>query len=239
MRRQFLRMSAITIAILGGIAEAAAAQWTFVGYVGDAWTAPGTMTVVDASADTFLRIADVEYASRSWDRPLYWGVRAGRTVSRDAPWVIEFEYIHLKAYATPEQVVRVDGTLNGRTVDGHEPFRATVERFQLSHGLNLLFVNLGFERRVHPRFVLVVRGGAGPTLPHVEATIREASRDEYTWGRIGLQAAAGLNWSVKGPLFLTGELKGTFTRQRLDVGSATTEAAFATIHLIIGVGVRL
>jgi hypothetical protein len=239
MHRQVPCGLATTIALVMGVPAIVCAQWTFAGYVGDTWTSSSTMTVVDAATGTSARIADVDYESQSWSRPLYWGVRAGRTVTRDGRWAAEFEYIHLKVYATPEQAVQVEGTVGGRTVDGREPFRAIVERFRISHGLNLLLVNVAVEQRVHSRLALVARGGIGPTLPHIEATIGGSSRDEYTWGPIGIQAAAAINWSLTSNLLLTGELKRTSTRQRLGVGSATAEASFGTTHLIVGMGIRL
>jgi hypothetical protein len=227
------------LALLVGVPEVGQAQWTFAGYLGDAWTSSSTMTVDGPAAGTSTRIADVEYETKSWSRPLYWGVRAGRAVSRDERWSLELEYMHLKVFAIPQQVVHVQGTIDGRAVDAREPFQSIVERYQISHGVNLLMINVAYERRINPRLTLTGRTGLGPTLPHAELTIGGVSRDEYTWGRIGAQAGAGVDWSVTGYLFITGELKYTFNSQRLAVGSAMTDARFGTTHLIAGVGMRL
>ncbi len=221
------------------VPKAGLAQWTFVGYVGDTWTAASTITLDNASAGTSVRVTDVEYESRAWERPLYWGVRAGLAVSRDQRWAVELEYIHLKVYASPEHVVHVQGHVDGRDIDEREPFRAIVERFQISHGLNLLLVNAAFEQRVHPRLTLTARAGIGPTVPHIEATIAGASRDQYSWGRVGVQAGGAVNWFATRHVFFTGELKWTFTHQRLAVGATQTDARFATAHLLAGVGIRL
>jgi hypothetical protein len=220
-------------------ADASYAQWTFAGFLGDAWTSSSTMTLVNASSGTSVRLSDVDYESQSWRQPLYWGVRAGRTVSPNRRWSVEFEYLHLKTFAVSTQVVQADGVIDGREVHGQERFDAIVERFALSHGVNLLLANVAFEQPIRHRLSLVARAGVGPTLPHVEATIDGSSRDEYTWGRVAVQGAVAIDWSVTRYLLLTIEAKRTYTHQRLDVGPTKVDAAFATTHVVAGVGVRL
>lgn len=209
------RSLAFVVALIAAAPASADAGWLLAAYVGQAWTAGSTMSVERAGASE-VRV-DQTYASRSWQPPLYWGARVGHTISRDGRWSVELELIHLKVYARPT---------------------ALVQRFQLSHGLNFILVNLGFEQPVHPRVTIALRGGAGPTRPHVEATVAGMSRDEYAWGRVGLHAAFGVNVSLTSHVFLVGEVKETYTRQRLAVGSAHVAAAFATTHVIAGLEIR-
>jgi hypothetical protein len=209
------RSLAFAVALIAATPASADAGWLLAGYVGQAWTTGSTMSVERAGAAA-VRVEQT-YASRSWQPPIYWGARVGRTISRDGRWSVELELIHLKVYARPA---------------------ALVQRFQLSHGLNFILVNVGFEQPVGRHTSIAVRGGAGPTRPHVEATVGGASRDEYAWGSIGLHAAVGVNVSLTPRVFLTGEVKQTYTRQRLAVGSARVGATFATTHVIAGLGIR-
>ena len=210
------RVFVFTLALVTGVPAACFADWTFAAYVGNAWTAFGEMTVERAGSPT-ARLA-ATYSSKSWEAPLYWGARGGRTIAPDGRWSVELELIHLKVYARPNSIV---------------------QRFQLSHGLNFILINLAFVQRINGRLAIAARGGVGPTRPHVEATIGGVSRDEYAWGRIGMQAAVGVTVALTRHVFALGEVKQTFTRQRLAVGSANTNASFRTTHVVGGIGVRL
>jgi hypothetical protein len=76
--------------------------------------------------------------------------------------------------------------LNGDPVHSVEPMDRLVQRFSISHGVNLILGNLVFRQPLvgshpgrMPRLLLVLRLGAGTTRPHAESTIEGHAHEHY------------------------------------------------------------
>jgi opacity protein-like surface antigen len=114
----------------------------------------------------------------------------------------------------------------------------------VSHGLNLLFVNvvvrqpLGTVAVQQSRVIVVLRLGAGPTIPHTESTIGGRAQEQYEWGRVAGQVAAGIEYRMARHVAVLTEYKLTGTGQRLRVADGTASATFVTQHAVAGVGWR-
>jgi len=126
-------------------ASPARADWTLAAYLGSSFTQPATLTLVRGSAST--RIPDVHFAAKPFVSPPYYGYRVGWR-GRGA-LSVEAELIHVKVFA--------------RRAD----LPAAVERFSISHGLNLVLGNVTkMPSRIVLRYVSMFIAHDGPVAPH-------------------------------------------------------------------------
>jgi hypothetical protein len=232
--------------VLLASAAPARADWVLAAFVGGAATQAATLRIEQPASGSSFEAFDVPFAGRSLDSPVYYGYRImwARPLQRRVGF--EAELIHLKVYADAGALVRVRGTIFDAPVDRTIRFGDVVERFSVSHGLNLLFGNivlrqpLGGAGLVQDRpVVLALRVGAGPTIPHGESTIGGRTQEQYEWGRVAGQVAAGVECRVAPHLALITEYKVTATRQRVAVPDGSASASFTTQHAIAGIAWRL
>jgi opacity protein-like surface antigen len=235
-----------TAVVLLASAAPARADWVLAAFVGGAATQAATLRIEQPASGSNFEARDVPFAGRSLDSPVYYGYRIMWARPLQARVGFEAELIHLKVYADPGAVVRVRGTIFDAPIDRTMRFGDVVERFSISHGLNLLFGNfvlrqpLGGAGLVQDRrVVLALRVGAGPTIPHGESTIAGRTQEQYEWGRVAGQIAAGVECRVAPHLALIAEYKVTATRQRVAVPDGSASASFTTQHAIAGIAWRL
>lgn len=220
-------------------AQTAHAQWMVGAYIG--WAAPFKTNVrIDSPADgTAVGLDQLDFKTRSFQNPLYYGLRAGLMLS--PRFGAELEMTHLKIYADVDTPVTATGTLRGAPVTGILTPRSVVEQLNVSHGLNMVLGNfvtrfpLGGDAASENRAVVTARFGIGPTLSHTEATVLGMTAEHYEPGGIAMQAAGGLEIPIGGNFYLLGEYKYTYTRQHLSVGTATVHLSPATQHLVTGI----
>lgn len=201
------------------------------------------ISIDQPSRGTALDAEDVPYRSDSFEGPLYYGARLAvfpfTSSSRDRRVTVgfELEYIHGKVKAKGDARVHFTGTHLHQPIDSTQPFNTVIDRFEISHGLNFLFANIVVRQRLDDsgRARLLLRGGAGPTIPHVEVVLDGESRHAYQWGRPAIQAAAGLETAVGGGLGMLAEVKCHYTPQRIDIAGGTASARFASFEGVIGV----
>jgi hypothetical protein len=152
---------------------------------------------------------------------------------------VEGQFVHLKAISSPAQVVPASGRRHGEPLPDRVPVATVLEHFELSHGLNLLLVNavaiapLGRRRDSAPVY-LTWRVGAGPTLPHVEVSVRGRDVDAYQWAAPVWHVGAGATLRLKGPLSATVDAAVTRTHQRVHGGDAEISGRFTSRHLTAG-----
>jgi hypothetical protein len=221
------------------------ADWIASAYLGHAWTRSSTVTLALPARQTALEIAGVEYRAESLTSPQYYGYRL-TWVPDGHRWIgIEAEVIHAKVYAEADRQVRFRGTLNGADIDAILPLSSVVQRLAMSHGLNFIFANVVLRRELGPvdaagtpRFVLVARVGAGPTVAHAETTIENVNRDQYESGGLGTQVAGGFEATVWKRLAMIGEYKFTRATPQLDVAGGTITVPSRGHHLVGGLAYR-
>ncbi|HZA35072.1 MAG TPA: hypothetical protein VE505_09100 [Vicinamibacterales bacterium] len=233
------------IALLA-FAAPARADWIFAGFVGGAATHTATLRIQQPALGSDFEAHDVAFAGRSFESPVYYGYRILWAGPRQGRVGFEAELIHLKVYADGGALVRVHGTIGAAPIDRTMRFGEVVERFSISHGLNLLFGNLVLRQPIGAgagpvqdrRVVLAVRLGAGPTIPHAESTIGGRTQEQYEWGRVAGQIAAGVEYRVTAHLAAIAEYKVTATRQRVAVPDGSASASFTTQHAAAGIAWR-
>jgi lipid A oxidase len=221
----------------------APAQLNLSGYVGGAHTQNSDLFVQRSSA-TQVTFRDVSWRGRSFDGPLYYGFRAGYFFHPNIG--VQAEFIHLKIHAQTEREVQVDGTVNGAPVTGRMPMNSLVQRFSISHGLNLvLFSVVGRHHLMREdgerlgRVLLTGRFGFGPTIPHPEITIQGSDFESYAYGGAAFQVAGGVEYRLWRGLYFLSEYKFTRTRQNIEVGDVGARSLVRSHHGVFGLSLHL
>jgi hypothetical protein len=209
-------------------------------FIGGALTQVSSIHLVQDQTQTDVVLSPVHYRSESFDAPIYYGYRAG--VFPRSGWLgVEGEFIHLKVVAETARTTSVTGVLDGRPVSATRPLADVVQRFEISHGLNLVLANVVaryMETAARPsasRWILSGRFGIGASIPNAESTFAGVSREQYEWGALSLQGAGGVEVRLTTRLYLTGEYKFTRTVQQVSVVSGTVRTPLRTHHLVAGV----
>jgi hypothetical protein len=192
-------------------------SWTFQGSVGAVYNLE-TPLEIRQSGFTDLEVDDAEYETRPFEGPLYYSLRAGRW-SGGRGW--ELELIHQKLFLQ-----------NGPP---------EVQRFDISHGYNLVTVNRAWETRG-----IVLRAGLGAVIAHPENTVRGRALDsEETNLRGGYHAAGPVLQAGAERRFTFGErwflgLEGKLSAARVEVPVAGGEAEVPNVaaHALLGLGWR-
>ena len=195
-----------------------AAGWLFAFYLGAAHTQRTALTFSQDNPSAQLTLRAVALRGESFTPPLYYGYRV--TYFPNRSWLgIEGEFTHLKVYA-------------------NLPPDGLVERFSMSHGLNLVLVNAIARRTFRSRLTLLARGGAGPTVPHAESTIAGASHEGYQLGSIALNAGAGVHVDLSHHVGALAEYKLSRTHETVDVARGQARGAFLSHHATFGIAWR-
>src|SRR5262249_258805 len=150
--------------------------------------------------------------------PLYYGLRGGYFLPR-MPWIgLEAEFIHFKVFSNPQQTVHATGVYHGAPINRDLPLGQIVQLYSISHGVNLLLLNLVARYRIgrsaeYPdgRFILSARAGVGPTIPHTESNVDNHPQEQYETGRGAWQFSGGAEVRIWRQLYALGEYKFTRT----------------------------
>lgn len=225
--------------------SSASADWIASAYFGHVWTRSSTVTLALPDQQTAVEIAGVGYRAESLTSPQYYGYRV-TWVPDQHRWIgIEAEVIHAKVFAEADRSVRIQGTRRGAEVDGSFPLNSVVQRLAMSHGLNFIFANVALRRELgpvdadgRPRFTLVARAGAGPTIPHAESTVEHVNRDQYESGGVGAQVAGGVEATVWRRLLVLAEYKFTWASPEIDVAGGQATIPARSHHVVGGLAYR-
>lgn len=193
----------------------AQSRWTFEMHCGEVYNLPMPLIIRQQGyPDIKFR---ARFASESFILPVYWDGRFSRWQNGKS-W--EFEVIHHKLY-----------------LDNTSP---EVQKFNISHGFNMIMVNRGIERNSF-RY----RAGAGIVLAHPESKIRGKefgnSTDDTDMGYF--ISGPALNLAVSKPFYLgsrfyiNAEAKTTLAYSNIKVAQGHAYAFSVAFHLIFGFGI--
>lgn len=215
--------------------------WVVAAYVGGASTSASDLSISQPALGNTLTFGRVRLRSRSFDPPLYYGLRAGYFLRRVPSFGVEAEFTHLKVFSDPGQRVRVAGLRRGAPVSEELALGEIVQQYSISHGANLLLFNAALRHGVwhgggapDGRLILSARAGAGPTIPHTESSVEGRRQEQYEVGRMAWQAAGGAEFRLWRGFYALGEYKFTRTRQRGKISSGTAESLLRTQHGAFG-----
>jgi len=215
----------------------ASAQWTAAAYIGKTHTADADIRVISRPTTDVL-FNNVAFDDRSFQSPLYYGLRAGYMLTRSTG--IETEFIHIKAFARVNDPVAARGSLPALgNVNTTVAPASVLPQYGVSHGLNLVLGNFVWRHELSHRLALTVRPGLGVAVPHPEIrALGGAALEEYQLHGAAIQIAGGGDFELSRHVFWLAEYKFTTTRPRCELGSVTVENTFATHHLVTGLGFR-
>ena len=221
MRRQIFLLWHFAFTFIVGL-EVLHAQWFGQAYLGTSSTHASDLTIAQPTRSTALTFHQAEFDGRSFEGPLYYGLRLGAFLfgkARPLKLALEFEFIHAKIYAKPEQVLRISGMRAGQPLNDFLPFKAIVQQFSISHGTNFALVNLALHygdanhrQTWLRRFNVSGRLGLGPTILHTESMIDGVSQEQYELNHLGLQLAFGISYRLWRHLHVLGEYKFTYNQ---------------------------
>jgi hypothetical protein len=224
----------------------AQAQWYVVGFSGANTTGKATVVVDQPSRDTHLEFRDVPFESQSFKSPQYYGYRIGHMFGARGRWGLEFEFVHPKVFSRTAAAVNIRGRFRGSAVDATAPMSVFAERYAMSHGLNLVLVNLAVQipiGRPSPGrdtlAAVVLRAGVGPTVPHAETTIAGESLDGYEISNVAVQGAAGVRIRVYGRLGAVLDYQMARARPVITLVDGTGQTTAHVHQIAAGVSIRL
>jgi len=216
----------------------AQAQWHLGVYMGGNHSTPADIHLIDPTTSTDITYGSVGFDAKPFEAPQYYGWRAGRSFGKGRRFGIEFEFNHLKMYARIDVPVPVTGHADGAPVSGSQPMDLRVQRYSMSHGLNFLLINLIARQPLgstDSRTTLVLRGGAGPTLPHAETQVNGVSREQYEWAGLGADGGAGIEIRLARRVAVTLDYKLTYAKPTITIAGDGTGQTTALGHHV-GVG---
>lgn len=213
------RLGLLCLLAISCSAVPARAEWTAAAYLGASHTAPATLTVDLTSPQVHEVHDDVHFESRSFDSPQYFGYRGGWFPSADARIGIEGELTHLKVYAA-------EGALG-----------PMVQRFSISHGLNLVLANVVWRTPLGKGVQLTARAGAGFAMPHGESQILGVYQEQYEISSAAFQGAVGIEKRFRQHISAFGELKLTTASPKVHVSGGTIDGRYFSQHAAFGLGV--
>ena len=235
----------VALAVSAGLARPASAEWRLGAFLGGARTQSTSLSVTQPSEGTDVTLSPVHYRSESFEPPIYYAYSVG-VFPGARSFGIEGEFIHLKVIADTARTTSAEGVIAGQPSSGTRALSSVVERFSISHGVNLLLVNAVMRRSaavvgrsVPPRWILTGRAGAGASVSHPESTIGGRSLERYEWGSFSLQGAAGVEVRIARRLFLAGEYKLTRTVQHVSIVDGSARTPLTTHHAVAGMVVHL
>lgn len=219
----------------------AQAQLYFAGYLGGNYTQASTIAIDAPAAGLVASFRDVQFEAQPLKSPQYYGVRGGGFFGESRRIGLEVEFIHLKVIAKNERVYAIDwppGTVVPAVV---LPMNEYVQRYSMTHGLNFLLVNLVSRTPLAgDQAAVILRAGAGPTIPHSESSVLHQVQQQYEYAGMGAHASAGLDLRLKGRLSVTTEYKFTYARPRITLakgGSGRTTSA--SHHVAVGLAFNI
>jgi hypothetical protein len=192
----------------------AQSRWSFEIHSGEVYNVPLPLQIEQQTYPDIKLTA--RYRSESLILPVYWDWRFSRWKNNKS-W--EFETIHHKLYldnTTPE-----------------------VQKFNISHGFNMLMVNRGFEKKTF-RY----RAGMGVVLAHPESNIRgkEFGNSTDDWDTGYYLTGPVFNLAISRPIrlgsrfFINPEAKTTFAYSYIRISEGHADVYNLAFHLILGFG---
>lgn len=178
-------------------------ETNFGAYLGAPYHHPSDFWLKKAG-QTDLTIKDVEWFTKPFENPLYYGVRLQRwfTGGRFGTMI---DFVHSKAYAPFDQPRPMTGTLNGKPVPSEGKPGDYFNKLEWSHGHNMLTLN-GLVRIFQiGRFAPYGGIGAGISLPHSEIHLNtDPTRTyEYQYTGVTVQSLIGLEIRLRtGSIFV-------------------------------------
>ena len=209
-------------------------------YTGTSLTRNSDLNISRPVAGTILNVRDVEWANDPFKAAPYYGLRFTHFHDRYPNWGVALDFTHYKMYARTGRVVRVDGTWNGAPADGAARMDQYVQRFEISHGVNVLSVNaiyrwlnLGIAGgRLQP----YIGAGVAHYRPHSENAVDNVYHETgYQASGFGYQLLGGARYQVTERTGAFVEAKFNSGTAKVDIADGRAETPLRTFHAVAGI----
>lgn len=209
---------------------------------GKAFVSGSDVEIDEPSRGNDFTVHGVSFDDESFRSPPWYGLRVGYFLA-SRPWIGGgIEFFHYKMLAETGEVRRVTGRRSGEAVDSRERIDRSLQRFDVSHGVNFLTADLvvrrGWlrdpERFPNGRIQPYAGFGVGAAIAHPENVVQGRANDQaYELGGAAVQVFLGTRVFLGERLGLVAEYK--FSHASLDVGVAGGEARVsAEAHHLLG-----
>jgi hypothetical protein len=206
-------------------------------YVGASQTRPSDLHIVQTAGENDATLHGVTWHGFPFRFEIYYGIRLTFTPPQH-PWTrFALDYTHYKIYEDPDTVVPQSGVWHGASFHDTAPVRARVQSFEITHGLNMLGIDVlqQVAGRAGNGFYL----GGGPVIfiPHSENRVDGLpGGDGYQWGGTGFQAIAGAQTCI-GKHSLYGEIKYSNGAPTVSIAQGYAQTRVDTVHELLGVNI--
>ena len=207
---------------------------------GTSFTRHGDLHLVQPGLGTDLTAHGVAWGAAPWRPAPYYGLRLTHFFARDPHWGVALDHTHYKMDARVDRVVAVDGTWRGAPVAEAVPLDRYVQRFELSHGVNVLSLS-GVYRWLDPalaggRLQPYVGAGLAHYRPHAESTVGGAAFETgYQPSGWGWQLLAGAHYRLDERWSVFAEVRLNHGTARVDIAGGHAETPLRTAHLAGGI----
>jgi hypothetical protein len=181
---------------------------------------------------------DVTWRGYPFRFEVYYGIRLTYTPPHYPFTSIALDFTHAKVYAEADNTIQQDGTWHAETFHDVAPMRERVQSFEMTHGMNMLGLNV--LQQVSGKTGGGAYAGGGPVLyiPHTESRVDGAPLTSgYEFGGVGYQVVGGVRGCIGGrPLF--GELKYSRGTPSVSIAQGNADTVARTVHELTGIGFR-
>lgn len=209
-------------------------------YTGTSFTRASDLRITQPGSGTSVTLRDVEWSADPFKAAPYYGVRLTHFYDRNPNWGAAFDFTHYKMYAKTGRTVSVDGTWQGTAVNAVSPMDQYVQRFEISHGVNVFSINgiyrwldLGLAGgRLHP----YVGTGLAYYRPHSENTVGNVFHETgYQASGFGYQVLGGLHYRLTEWIGVFAEAKFNRGTAKVGIAGGEAETRLRTFHAVAGV----
>src|SRR5437763_4080203 len=109
-------------------------------YIGKSFTDDSDLRLRQPNS-TQLTFHGVSWSDHSFEMPIYYGGRVTHFFQRRPDWGVALDFFHYKVYSDINAVLPVTGTRGSAPVSGSERLGDTIQRFDMTHGVNYLTLN--------------------------------------------------------------------------------------------------
>src|SRR5438067_4172667 len=106
-------------------------------YIGKSFTDDSDLRLRQPNS-TQLTFHGVSWSDHSFEMPIYYGGRVTHFFKSQPDWGVALDFFHYKVYSDTNAVLPVTGTRGGAPVGGSERLGDTIQKFNISHGVNYL-----------------------------------------------------------------------------------------------------
>jgi opacity protein-like surface antigen len=216
------------------------AETAFSLYGGTSFTRNSDLHLTRPERGTAATVKDVKWDADPFKAAPYYGLRFTHFFDQVPNWGVALDFTHYKMYAQTDRVVSVNGAWKGAAINTTAPMNRYVQRFEISHGVNMLSVN-GIYRWLNTgvggnRIQPYVGAGLVYYRTHSENAVDNAPHETgYQSSGVGYQLLGGVQYRLSQRWGAFVEAKFNGGTAKVDIDNGRAETSLRTIHGLVGI----